>query len=244
MDAILLAGGFGVRLAQERPELKGIPKQLIPLGNKKVIDYSIEQIAPHVEKIGIVVNALFADQFVEWAKTSPFSEQIIIFNNGVTSSENRNGSIGDLIFARDKMGKNDTLVVGGDNLFPSLSIKDMLALDKTAIAVYDVKDLQIASKYGIVALDGNVITSFEEKPENPKSTLASTLVYKLPKDVMESLDDYKSEREGIPDGLDKAGDFIAWLVEKGTVLGYVFDGSWFDIGSGESLDAAAEYYTK
>ena len=40
---------------------------------------------------------------------------------------------------------------------------------------------------------------------------------------------------------DKIGDFIGWLTTKEPVYGVDFDGSWFDIGSMESYEAARRH---
>jgi glucose-1-phosphate thymidylyltransferase len=70
-----------------------------------------------------------------------------------------------------------------------------------------------------------------EKPNEPPSTLASTLIYLLPPEHVRLVGRY------LADGLspDNAGSFLAWLVEREPVYGYRFDGQWFDIGDHDQL---------
>ena len=42
--------------------------------------------------------------------------------------------------------------------------------------------------------------------------------------------------------MDKAGDYIHWLTEAGTVFGFKFQGKWYDIGSIETYQEAQERF--
>ena len=106
--------------------------------------------------------------------------------------------------------------------------------------LYDVKSVAFAKNLGIASInEHNQITSFIEKPENPSSTLASTLIYALKKEHL-SLVGYALQ-EG---KADRAGDFIKYLSERKPVYGKILQGRWFDIGTPESLKEAEEIFTK
>jgi len=112
------------------------------------------------------------------------------------------------------------------------------------IALYDVKTIKEAQKFGIVALDQkNKIIEFQEKPEKPKSTLASIGIYFYKKDIIGLIDSYL-EQGNSPD---RPGDLLEWLHKKQDVHGFVFNKpneKWFDIGSFESLEEANLEYKR
>jgi len=105
---------------------------------------------------------------------------------------------------------------------------------------YDVKDYTLARQYGLleVSSEGR-ITGFQEKPENPTTTLASMCAYFYPKKTVPLI--YKYLKEG--NKPDSPGNFPAWLVKENLpVYAAVHEGKWFDIGSFESLKAAKEAF--
>ena len=88
--------------------------------------------------------------------------------------------------------------------------------------------------------DGGKIKAFEEKPENPKSTLIAMCSYYFPKDSLGLIKAYVDQTQQT----DKAGDYIHWLVEKADVYGFQFNGAWYDIGSIEALEEAQDKFKK
>ncbi len=92
--------------------------------------------------------------------------------------------------------------------------------------------LELATNYGIADTDADDrIVRFVEKPSDPSSTLASTLIYLLPPEHVRLVATYLDE------GLspDNAGSFLGWLAEREPVYGYRFEGTWYDIGDKTQL---------
>ena len=84
--------------------------------------------------------------------------------------------------------------------------------------------------------DEDEVTDFQEKPDNPKSTLVSIACYGFPSDTLPKLRTYL-EGDNNPD---EPGWFVQWLQTQEPVHAFTFDGAWFDIGTPESyLDAVA-----
>jgi len=80
------------------------------------------------------------------------------------------------------------------------------------------------------------IISLIEKPSEPTSSLASTLVYIIKKS------DLHYVKSVIESGkADRAGDLIAYLCQKEPIYGSVLQGRWFDIGTLEQLKKAEEW---
>jgi glucose-1-phosphate adenylyltransferase len=102
------------------------------------------------------------------------------------------------------------------------------------IAVMQV-DINEASRFGIMNTDSdNKITEFEEKPKNPKSTLASMGIYVFSKDLLKTY--LKNEELREDTEFDFGGDIIPQIINDGkNVMAYKFDGYWKDVGTISSL---------
>jgi glucose-1-phosphate thymidylyltransferase len=181
----------------------------------------------------VVTNARKAPAFREWAS----GRDVTIHDDGTTSNDDRLGAIGDMQFVVDRIGADDDLlVIAGDNLF-DFRLGDLVAFWGTkgvasAVAVRDVGSLELARRYGIVALDSEArIRSFVEKPEDPNSTLAATATYVFHRDHVRLIRAYLDSEPGA----DQPGRFVAWLQQREPVYGWVFAEQWFDIGDHEQL---------
>jgi glucose-1-phosphate thymidylyltransferase len=226
MKALILAAGYATRL---RPLTDRIPKQLLPVGGRPMVDWILDRVAEtSADEVHLVTNARFADDFERWGK----DKNVIVHDDGTTSNEDRLGAIGDLAFVDLD---DDALVVAGDNLFEySLADYEAFWRDKggSAIAVYDVGDPELAKKYGIVDVDhDDRVTSFVEKPEDPATTLCATATYLYRREHLKLLPRYFEE--GNPP--DAPGNFIAWLHKRERVYAYRVPGEWYDIGDAEQL---------
>lgn len=244
MKTILLAAGYGTRLY---PLTKNKPKPLLEVAGKPIIEHIIDKIVEitDIDRIYIVTNQKFTSNFEEWLKNSKSKISIEIINDKTTSNEDRLGAVGDINFVIEtKQLNDDILVVAGDNLF-KLSLIDLNNFfkekNKTIIALYDVKDRELAKKYGIVAIDeNNKVTEFHEKPIEPKSTLASTGIYIFPKKTINLIKGYINEGNSP----DKTGEFLEWLFKKEEVSGFVSKEPWYDIGGFEQLEEARKEFKK
>jgi len=224
MKVLIIAGGYGTRLW---PITKNNPKALLPFKNGVILDEIIKK----VDELGLITyistNAFFAKSFEGWAK----DKNVKILVEDTLHEGEKLGSIGALEEVMNELGVDDYLIIAGDNIF-SFSLKDFLGeyTGKTLIAVHDVDNFELAKRYGVVIVKNVKIIEFEEKPENPKSTLVSTGVYLLPKDVMKRLGEYLTEGNR-----DSPGYLLQWLIEKGIEShAYSFNGYWYDIGSYDS----------
>ncbi len=240
MKVLILAAGYGTRLY---PLVKDTPKALLDINGKSLVNYVLDKIKSFdgLSEVLLVTNNKFYSIFVEWAKAQKnFSCPIKIVNDGTNTPDDRLGSIGDIQFVIKKEAINeDVLVIGSDNLF-DYSLDEYILFskkfkDSVTIGLYDIKNLEEAKNFGVVGIDATKkITSFEEKPANPKSTLISMCCYYLPKATLGLVEVYLTETKKA----DKAGDYLRWLSEKNNVYGFNFFGKWYDIGSIESYKEA------
>jgi NDP-sugar pyrophosphorylase family protein len=109
----------------------------------------------------------------------------------------------------------------------------------SAVAVKDVESKELASLYGVVALDpqGRIV-DFEEKPPVPSSTLIAIALYYFRKDHVPLIRQYLEEGRN----KDQPGHYIAWLYQQVPVYGYAIEGEWYDIGDIDSYARANEEY--
>jgi glucose-1-phosphate thymidylyltransferase len=233
VKAVILAAGYATRL---RPLTDDLPKHLLPVGGRPMLDLVLDRVAEvhEVDALHLVTNSRFAPAFSRWAE----SHSVTVHDDGTTSNDDRLGAVGDLRLAIEETGRDDELLVlAGDNLF-EFSLPRFVEWwrakpqPSSAVPLHDVGDLELATHYGIAETDAEErIVSFVEKPGEPASTLASTLVYLLPPEHVSLVDTYLDE------GLspDNAGSFLGWLARREPVYGYRFEGAWFDIGNHDQL---------
>jgi glucose-1-phosphate thymidylyltransferase len=229
MKALILAAGYATRL---RPLTEKIAKPLLPVGGRPMVEWILDRIAEtSADEVHLVTNARFAPDFERWAD----GKDVHIHNDGTTSNEDRLGAIGDMQFAGLD---DDLLVIASDNLF-DYSLADYEAYWRgkggSCIAVYDVGDVELAKKYGIVDVDAdNRIVAFVEKPDDPPSTLAATATYLYSREHARLVAAYLAEGNNP----DQPGNFVAWLHRREPVYAYRFSGGWYDVGDhGQLLEA-------
>jgi glucose-1-phosphate thymidylyltransferase len=230
MDALILAAGYATRL---QPLTDDRPKHLLPVGGRPMLDWVLGKLhEAGIDRIHLVTNARFAPQFEAWAQ----GNDVTVHDDGTTSNDDRLGAIGDIRFVQERARlDDDLLVIAGDNLF-DYSLADLVGFrrDKggSAVAVYDVGDLDLVRQYSIVELDGDDrIVGFVEKPEHPTSTLAATAAYLYTREHASLVAQYLDE--GNPP--DQPGNYVAWLHRRVPVYGYRFGGDWYDIGDADQL---------
>ena len=241
MKVVILAAGYATRLY---PLTLTRPKPLLPVAGKPMIEYVLDNLAPigALDRIFVVTNAKFADQFQQWAdhyRATKAKLDFTIVNDGSTDDSNKLGAIGDLhlVVTREHVD-DDIIVVAGDNLFSeSLSDYGRFCREKNApvLAVYDVGELEQIKKYNAINIDSDGrITFFEEKPKNPTSTLTGIALYFYPKHTVPLIKQYIAEGNNP----DQPGRLIQWLYTRTPVYTWKVPGLWFDIGSKETLEEA------
>ena len=156
MKAIILAAGYATRLY---PLTLNMPKALLPIGGKPIIDHIVAQMdtVDELDEIYVVSNDKFAGHFEEWAKTAVSRVPIKVLNDGTTDDSNKRGAIGDISFVIDEMQIDDDLmVIAGDNFF-TYSLKDYVRFfrekDRDCVCVKVWEDESQLSQFGIALLD-------------------------------------------------------------------------------------------
>jgi glucose-1-phosphate thymidylyltransferase len=240
MKAIVLAAGYATRL---RPLSDRVPKPLLPVAGRPIIDYICDKLAEvaEVDALHVVTNRKFAPNFLAWRQTRPTPPAVSVHDDGTSSNEDRLGAVGDIQWTIEHAGlfADDLLVVAGDNLF-EFSLVDFVAFwrmkqDGSAVALYQCPDRELVKAYSAVEIDaaGRVV-SFVEKPRDPATNLVGIATYLYHHDHVPLVQEYLAEGNSP----DQPGRFIAWLHQRAPVYGFRAGGTWLDIGEPSQLLAA------
>ncbi len=247
MNVLILAAGYATRLY---PLTRDKAKPLLEVAGKPMIEWVLDNLAPvpDIEVVYVVTNNKFAKDFEAWAEEyrqrgSRLTLQIV--NDGSTDDSDKLGAIGDinLVLTREQLATQDLIIVAGDNLF-SEPLTDFVKHAKgseATLATYDVGDLDAIKKYNNITVDQNgEITEFEEKPVKPKSTLTGIALYYFSREIVPLFTTYIAAGNNP----DQPGRFIQWLYRRKRVKTFQITGTWFDIGSKETLEEANGIFAK
>ncbi|HDY70286.1 MAG TPA: nucleotidyltransferase family protein [Nitrospirae bacterium] len=220
MKAFLLAAGEGTRL---RPLTLTIPKCLVPVNGKPLIDYWFDLFELYGIDEVLINTSHLADTVKEYIKDNSRGLSI-----KVVYEETLLGSGGTIKKNRDFVeGEENFFIIYADNL-TDINLRNMIEFHKE-----NQKDLTLAlfrvpnpRECGIVEMDDDLsIISFIEKPENPVSDLAFAGIMLSSPGLM----DFFPDKDIFDLGLD-----VLPLV-AGSASGYILDDYLLDIGTPEKL---------
>ncbi|WP_254537377.1 nucleotidyltransferase family protein [Halomarina litorea] len=237
MHAVVLAGGYATRLW---PITRHRPKMLLPVGETTVIDSILSELEAddRIEHVYLSTNERFAASFEDHLAEQGYEKASLSIEDTTAESE-KFGVVGALaqLVEREEVD-DDLLVVAGDNLI-GFDMSDFLDFYEergtSTIAAYDVGSREKATSYGLVTLDGDRVVDFQEKPDDPDSTLVSICCYAFPADSVRFREYLSGDNNP-----DEPGWFIEWLQREEAVDAFCFEEPWFDIGTPEAyLEAVA-----
>lgn len=227
MRTIILAGGFATRLW---PLTLNRPKPLLPIAGKPLLDYILDQIPPEYLPAFLSVNRRFLPAFARWARGKP----VELLVEETEREEEKLGAVRALAQIAEKLGfDQDFLVLAGDNWL-RLDLRRFLerAGERPAVALFPLGEAEKAKgRYGVAILEGDLISSFQEKPEKPMSDLASTACYFFPRDVLSLFGKFLAEA---PRKHDAPGYFLQWLLARRPIVGFTEVEEWLDVGDRSS----------
>lgn len=226
MKAIILAAGQGTRL---RPVTLTMPKPLVPVANKRLIEYAIDTIKDAgISEIGIVVNSLESPI----VKTFGDGDQFGVKLEYIIQKEQL-GLAHAAGICRDFVGDEPFAMFLGDNIFQdkmSDFIRNFPESDADAsIVLAKVPD---PSRFGIAVVVDGVIQEVIEKPPVPPSDLAIVGVYLFRSSVFEVIDTLEPSGRGEYEITDAIQQLI---VTKKDVVPYTIKGWFIDAGKPEPI---------
>ena len=246
--AMILAGGRGTRLKELTAK---VAKPAVYFGGKyRIIDFPLSNCANSgIDVVGVltqyesVLLGTYVGAGTKWGLDGNNSLAAILPARergevGATWYAGTADAIYQNISFLDQYNPEYVLILSGDHIY-KMDYEEMLNVHKEkgadlTVAVLNVS-LKEASRFGIMNTDDKgYIYEFEEKPEKPKSTLASMGIY---------IFNYKELRKYlIADAADENSkhDFgmniiPSMLADKKKLYAWTFDGYWKDVGTVESL---------
>ena len=236
MKCIILAAGYATRLY---PLTENFPKPLLPVGDKPILDWLVEDLKGSIDEFIVVTNHKFAEQFEKWAFGRP--ESIRVIDDGTETNEGRLGAVRDIQLAAEGLD-GDALVMAGDNVL-TFSLVPFIEYARengtSCIMCHEETSIPALQKTAVITVDENdLITSYEEKPVEPKGTLA------VPPFYYYRAEDVRRIGEALADGCssDAPGSFAAWLSAHVPMHAWRMTGSRHDIGDMKSYEEVRERY--
>ena len=226
MKAILLAAGYGTRL---RPLTKTIPKCLMPIKGKPLLEIWIENLI----KIGVVeilINTHYLNEIVEnYILGSKYANYIKVFYE-----KNLLGTAGTLLANLDFLENEDCILIHSDNYCEQDLIQFIIAHKNRPKSTFLTMMTFITDNpknSGIVEINNdNILINFFEKVTNPPSNIANAAVYILTKQFIDELIVYSKN--------EKLSDFSTQVLHKflGKIYTYKTNSIFIDIGTIENYN--------
>lgn len=224
--AIILAGGKGTRLY---PVTKEIPKPLLPIKKKPIINYLVDLFRTHgIRDIGVSISKEFQEDF-DWWKKRHYPEQPIEF---FIETEPM-GTFGGLWYAKEWLGHAPFFLTNGDEL-KEIDLTRMADFHEKmnplgTIALVEVPNPQ---DYGVAVCNSDFIEEFLEKPEHPPSNYISSGLYLLSPEIF-------AHHPG-PQFTMIEKDIFPNLAKQKKIAGFKFRGKWTDAGTWERYERALQ----
>ncbi|MCB1705706.1 MAG: D-glycero-beta-D-manno-heptose 1,7-bisphosphate 7-phosphatase [Halioglobus sp.] len=228
-QAAILIGGKGTRLGDA---VRDTPKPLLDVSGRPFV----EHVMLNLRRFGFTDFVLLAGYQSgvvneKYGTDSTFA-QALQASITVVVEPSPMGTGGALKYARDYL-QDEFLLLNGDSIF-DFNYLDLCNCSRDGepgdwlcrVALLEVEN---ATRYGFVELDGARISAFREKPTEPQSGLINSGVYWLKASMLDTIGDSPCSLEQ---------EVFPALVQQGLLVGRAYRGFFIDIGIPEDLNAA------
>lgn len=239
MKGIILAGGLGIRLY---PITKAVSKQILPLYDKPLIYYPLSVLMlSGINEILIISTPrdikLFQELFDDGSWLGVHFEYAI--------QDSPRGLADAFIVGKDFIGKDDVVLILGDNVFYGQSFTSILKnarkiVEKERKSVIFGYMVQDPAAYGVIEFDdfGNAV-KITEKPEVPKSNYAVPGLYFYTNDVVKIASEVKVSSRG---EIEITSINNTYLESKKLIVKLLGRGmAWLDTGTYDRLLEASNF---
>lgn len=227
MKGVILAGGTGSRLY---PNTKVTNKHLLPVYNKPMIYYAIENLLKAgIDDILILPGKDHAGDFAKLLGSgtefnAKFTFIIQDYAGGVAYP---------IKLIKNFVGDDSFVYILGDNIIGHDFYEDVQNF-KGGAKIF-CKQVEDPHRYGIAEVQDGKVLSLEEKPENPKSDMAVIGAYIYDNKAFEYVDNLEPSARGELEITDLNKEYL----KRGELEATVIDGHYYDTGTHDSLALAA-----
>jgi NDP-sugar pyrophosphorylase family protein len=223
---LILAGGKGTRL---KPITDEIPKPLLPIQGKPVIEYTFDLF----KQFGITHVLLSIGYMGDKIKEYFGDGKKFGLNITYIEEDKPQGTGGPLRLAKKYL--TETFVMCNADELKDIDLDEIYMFHKEngAAATIALTTVEDPSAYGVAKLQGNKILEFIEKPkkEEAPSNLINSGLYILEPEVLNYLPDNE-------EAVSIERDIFPKLAKDSKLFGFHFAGQWFDTGSLERFEKA------
>lgn len=232
MKGVLICGGSGTRL---KPLTEITNKSLLPVYDKPLVLYPLQVLLnAGIKQIIIISGNEHVDQMASFLGSGArfgceFSYRVQDEPKGIAQA---------LGLAESFADGDDLCAILGDNIyFDDLSKK--IAGFKGGAHLF-LKEVQDAKRFGVASMEGQNVTSIEEKPEYPKSAMAVTGCYLYDSRCFDVIRELKPSARGELEITDVSN----WYATRGQANATILQKEWIDAGTFESLFKATDLVRK
>lgn len=228
--AVILAGGKGTRLY---PITKEIPKPLIPVCKKPIINHLVDLFYSYgIKDIAVLINIDAEEDFVWWKKRYYPDANITFFREPEPL-----GTFGGLYLLKDWIDNKLFFMTNGDEL-KKVNLIEMAEFhaQKNTVSTVSLVYVPNPQDYGVAICENGLIRTFVEKPKVPPSNYINAGLYLHSPTIFE----YHKE----PKFMMIEKDIFPVLAEQGKLAGFEFQGKWTDTGTWERYTKALEEWEK
>ncbi len=227
MKGVILHGGHGTRL---RPLTHTGPKQLIPIANKPISQYVLEDLVrAGITDIAIVLGDIYPEKVKEYyGDGSRFGARITYIYQGKPL-----GIAHAVGLCESFVGDNPFVVYLGDNMLKGGIREYVERFERSdADALILLCPVKNPERFGVAKFEGGRLVGLVEKPKNPPSNYALVGIYFFRPIIFKMIKRLKPSWRGELE----ITDAIQMLIDEGYKVDYIIvRGWWKDTGTPEDL---------